>query len=74
MNRHRARQYLGHFGGDDVATVKYDGQSAMFYPYRDMRGEANDLLEKGNTMMEIVLVNHVLVGVGRRLCSAQPQS
>ncbi|MBK8130392.1 MAG: hypothetical protein IPK53_16315 [bacterium] len=25
-----------------------------------MRGEANDLLEKGNTMMEIVLVNHVL--------------
>ncbi len=46
--------------GDDVATVKFDGQSAMFYLYRDMRGEANDLLEKGNTMMEIVLVNHVL--------------
>lgn len=48
------------FGGDDRGTVKYDGNSPMFYAYRDMRGEANDLLEKGNTMMEIVLVNHVL--------------
>ncbi|MBK6910024.1 MAG: hypothetical protein IPH10_03700 [bacterium] len=48
------------FGGDDAATVSYDGTSAMFLTYRDMRGEANDLLEKGNTMMEIVLVNHVL--------------
>lgn len=47
-------------GGDEIATVKYDGQSAMFYAYRDMRGEANDFLEKGNTMMELVLVNHVL--------------
>lgn len=48
------------FGNDDPATVKFDGQSTMFYLYRDMRGEANDLLEKSNTMMEIVLVNHVL--------------
>ncbi|NUO18155.1 hypothetical protein HUU59_01720 [bacterium] len=47
-------------GGDDIATVKYDGQSQLFFTYRDMRGEANDLLEKGNTMMELVLVNHVL--------------
>ncbi|MBK6766941.1 MAG: hypothetical protein IPG71_11745 [bacterium] len=48
------------FGGDDPATAKYDGQSPLFYQYRDMRGEANDMLEKGNTFMEIVLVNHVL--------------
>lgn len=46
--------------GDDVATSWFDGNSPMFFAYRDMRGEANDLLEKGNTMMEIVLVNHVL--------------
>ncbi|MCB9357192.1 MAG: hypothetical protein H6506_01435 [Calditrichaeota bacterium] len=46
--------------GDDPSTSWFDGSSAMFYHYRDMRGEANDLLEKGNTMMEIVLVNHVL--------------
>ena len=32
----------------------------MFYHYRDMRGEANDLLDKGNVAMEVVLVNHVL--------------
>jgi len=48
------------FGNDDPATVGYDGTSSMFFAYRDMRGEANSLLEKGNTMMEIVLVNHVL--------------
>lgn len=48
------------FGGDDEATAWYDGTSSLFFTYRNMRGEANDLLEKGNTMMEIVLVNHVL--------------
>ena len=32
----------------------------MFFHYRDMRGEANDLLDKGNVAMEVVLVNHVL--------------
>jgi hypothetical protein len=45
---------------DDPATLPYDGQSPLFFQYRDMRGEANDLLNKGNVMMEIVLVNHVL--------------
>ncbi len=45
---------------DDEATVEFDGQSPLFFQYRDMRGEANDLLDKGNVAMEIVLVNHVL--------------
>ncbi len=48
------------FGNDIPATVAYDGTSSFFFHYRDMRGDANSLLEKGNTMMEIVLVNHVL--------------
>jgi hypothetical protein len=46
--------------GDDPATIGFDGQSAFFYQYRDMRGDANNSLEKANTMMEIVLANHVL--------------
>ena len=50
--------------GDDPATVGFDGdspaESPMFYQYRDMRGEANDLLDKGNIAMEVVLVNHIL--------------
>lgn len=45
---------------DDRNTIGFDGSSANFFKYRDMRGEANDLLDKGNTMMELVLVNHVL--------------
>jgi hypothetical protein len=45
---------------DDPATIGFDGQSPWFFNYRDMRGDANDLLDKGNTMMEIVLVNHVI--------------
>lgn len=45
---------------DDVSTIYFDGDSPMFFHYRDMRGEANDFLDKGNTAMEIVLVNHVL--------------
>ena len=46
--------------GDDPATLTFDGDSPLFYQYRDMRGEANDLLDKGNIAMEVVLVNHVL--------------
>jgi len=46
--------------GDNPATTAFDGQSAMFFLYADMRGEANDLLDKGNIAMEVVLVNHVL--------------
>lgn len=46
--------------GDDPSTVNFDGDSPMFYTYRDMRGEANKLLDKGNIAMEVVLINHVL--------------
>jgi hypothetical protein len=45
---------------DDPNTLWFDGNSPMFFHYRDMRGEANDLLEKSNMAMEIVLANHVL--------------
>jgi hypothetical protein len=45
---------------DDPATVAFDGESPMFFHYADMRGEANDLLDKGNLAMEVVLANHVL--------------
>jgi hypothetical protein len=45
---------------DDPATVAFDGESTMFFHYADMRGEANDLLDKGNLAMEVVLANHVL--------------
>ena len=46
--------------GDRTNTVEFDGNSPMFFHYRDMRGRANDLLDKGNAAMEVVLVNHVL--------------
>jgi hypothetical protein len=46
--------------GDDPTTAIFDGTSAMFFHYRDMRGKANDLLNKGNVAMEVVLVNHIL--------------
>lgn len=52
--------YANGFIPDDPATIYFDGSSPLFYHYRDMRGEANDFLDKGNTAMEIVLVNHVL--------------
>jgi hypothetical protein len=45
---------------DNTATVAFDGESLMFFHYADMRGEANDLLDKGNLAMEVVLANHVL--------------
>jgi hypothetical protein len=45
---------------DDPSTVAFDGESPMFFHYADMRGEANDLLNKGNLAMEVVLANHVL--------------
>jgi hypothetical protein len=45
---------------DDPATVAFDGESPMFFHYADMRGEANDLLDKGNVAMEVVLANHIL--------------
>jgi hypothetical protein len=48
------------FSGDDPSTLWFDGSSPLFFQYRDMRGEANDLLEKSNMAMEIVLANHVL--------------
>lgn len=44
----------------DGTTIGYDGYSPFFFHYRDMRGEANDALDKANVMMEIVLANHVL--------------
>jgi hypothetical protein len=43
-----------------VITIQFDGRSPWFFQYRDMRGEANDLLNKGNIGMEVVLVNHIL--------------
>jgi hypothetical protein len=46
--------------GDDPSTLWFDGSSPMFFHYRDMRGEANDLLDKSNMAMEVVLANHVL--------------
>ncbi len=46
--------------GDDPATVGFDGTSPRFDLYRDLRGQANDLLNKSNTAMEVVLVNHIL--------------
>lgn len=45
---------------DDQSSLEFDGPSPMFYTYRDMRGEANKLLDKGNIAMEVVLINHVL--------------
>ena len=51
---------IWNLSGDDFATLGYDGSSAFFYHYRDMRGDANDALENANVMMEIVLANHVL--------------
>ena len=49
--------------GDNTSTLWFDGASPMFFHYRDLRGEANDLLEKSNMMMEIVLANHVLSAI-----------
>ena len=54
---------VGHIwalSGDEENTAGFEGGSPWFYEYRDMRGEANDLLDKSNLAMEIVLVNHVL--------------
>lgn len=48
---------------DDPATVAFDGESAMFFHYADMRGEANTLLDKGNIAMEVILVNHLLSAI-----------
>ncbi|HEY3294339.1 MAG TPA: hypothetical protein VGL38_02775 [bacterium] len=45
---------------DNTATIAFDGGSAMFFHYRDMRGLANSYYNKGNTAMEIVLANHIL--------------
>jgi len=60
-------KYLSQFGygwddttGDDPATVSFDGYTANFYTYRDIRGEANDLLHVANIGMEVVLVNHII--------------
>jgi hypothetical protein len=46
--------------GDKASTIEFDGPSPMFFHYRDMRGRSNDLLDKGNVAMEVVLVNHIL--------------
>jgi len=57
------------FGWDDAvdlppddprSTVSFDGTTAHFYYYADMRGEANDLLHTANVGMEVVLVNHII--------------
>jgi len=62
-------KYLSQFGygwddatGDnpDGPTYAFDGTTANFFFYRDMRGEANDLLSTANVGMEVVLVNHIL--------------
>lgn len=62
-------KYLSQFGygwddatGDnpDGYTYAFDGTTANFFFYRDMRGEANDLLNTANVGMEAVLVNHIL--------------
>jgi hypothetical protein len=60
-------KYIEQFGfgwddttGDDPATLYFDGTTANFLYYADMRGEANDLLHTANVGMEVVLVNHIL--------------
>jgi hypothetical protein len=45
---------------DNTSTIAFDGGSTMFFYYRDLRAKANDLLDKGNVAMEVVLVNHIL--------------
>ncbi|MBU0508428.1 hypothetical protein KKH27_06290 [bacterium] len=50
----------GDLRADDPSNRQFDGESLLFYVYRDMRGEANDFLDKANVAMEVVLVNHVL--------------
>ncbi|MDD5087519.1 MAG: hypothetical protein PHI18_01805, partial [bacterium] len=45
---------------DNPNNREFDGESLLFYVYRDMRAEANDLLDNANVAMEVVLVNHVL--------------
>lgn len=45
---------------DSSRTIEFDGDSPMFFHYRDMRGLANTHYNKGNLAMEVVLVNHVL--------------
>ncbi len=62
-------KYLLQFGygwddatGDDPngPTLFFDGTTANFFYYSDMRGEANDLLNTANIGMEVVLVNHII--------------
>jgi len=60
-------KYVEQFGfgwddikGDDSLTLNFDGTTANFYKYADMRGEANDLFHTANVGMEVVLVNHIL--------------
>ena len=48
---------------DDPATAAFDGGSVMFNLYADMRGDANDLLDKCNLDMEVILVNHLLSAI-----------
>ncbi len=44
----------------DGPTLFFDGTTANFYNYADMRGEANDLLNTANIGMEVVMVNHII--------------
>ena len=60
-------KYIMQFGfgwddatGDDDLTEFFDGTTANFIYYADMRGEANDLLNTANIGMEVVLVNHII--------------
>jgi hypothetical protein len=45
---------------DNSNTIEFDGQSPMFFHYRDMRGLTNSYYNKANIAMEVVLVNHLL--------------
>jgi hypothetical protein len=60
-------KYIEQFGfgwddttGDDPTTFSFDGTTAHFYYYADIRGEANNLFHTANVGMEVVLVNHIL--------------
>jgi len=57
------QNHIWALSGDVENTASFDGASPWFYHYRDMRGDANKLLDKGNVAMEVVLVNHVLSAI-----------
>jgi len=60
LNRTAWESPAGGLRPDNPNNREFDGESLLFFVYRDMRGDANDLLDKANVAMEVVLVNHML--------------